>query len=221
MSKAISDPAQRAVMKVDLKQQLKYLYNPSTREAVMANIPDMQFLMVDGTGNPNTSQAYQSGVEALYGVAYTLKFQIKKEQAIDYPVMPLEGLWWAENMQNFSTDNKENWQWTMMIMQPDQVTAKLFEQARQQVKRKKDSPALANVRLQKLHEADAAQIMHLGPYSAEGPTIARLHAFIREQGYRFDGIEQKHHEIYLSDPRRAAPDKMKTVIRQPVTRFPT
>ena len=187
----------------------------------MVDVPDMQFLMVDGTGNPNTSQAYREAIEALYGVAYTLKFQIKKEQAIDYPIMPLEGLWWTEDMQTFSTDNKENWQWTMMIMQPDQVNAKLFEQAREQVKRKKDSSALANTRLQRFHEGAAAQIMHVGPFSAEGPTIARLHAFIREQGYGFDGIEQKHHEIYLSDPRRAAPDKMKTVIRQPVTRFPT
>jgi hypothetical protein len=220
MSKAISGSAQRAVTKVDLRKQLKHLYNPSAKEAVMVDVPDMQFLMVDGTGNPNTSQAYQEAVEALYGVAYTLKFMIKKEQAIDYPVMALEGLWWAEDMQTFSTDNKENWQWTMMIMQPDQVTAKLFEQAREQVKRKKDSPALANMRLQTFHEGDAAQIMHLGPYSAEGPTIASLHAFIREQRYRFDGREQKHHEIYLSDPRRTAPDKMKTVIRQPVIRFP-
>ena len=215
MSKTISDTAQKAVTKLDLRQQLKYLYNPSPKEAAMVTVPDMQFLMIDGTGNPNTSPAYQEAVEALYGVAYTLKFQVKREQAIDYPVMPLEGLWWAEDMQAFSIDNKDDWQWTMMIMQPEQVTAQLFEQAREQVRRKKDSPALANMRLQLFHEGTAAQIMHIGPFSTEGPTIARLHAFIRGQGYRFDGKEQKHHEIYLSDPRRAAPDKMKTVIRQP------
>jgi hypothetical protein len=151
-------------------------------------------------------------------MTHALKFQIKKEQAIDYPVMPLEGLWWTEDMRTFSTDNKENWQWTMMIMQPEQVTAQLFEQAREKIKRKKDSAALANMRLQQFHEGTAAQIMHIGPFSAERPTVARLHAFIREHGYRFDGKEQKHHEIYLSDPRRAAPDKMKTVIRQPVTK---
>jgi hypothetical protein len=221
MNKTISESAQKAVTKVDLRQQLKYLYNPSAKEATIVTVPDMQFLMVDGTGNPNTSQAYQEAVEALYGVSYALKFMIKKEQAIDYPVMALEGLWWTEDMQTFSTDNKENWQWTMMIMRPEQVTAQLFEQARKQVKRKKDSPALAHMRLQNLHEGEAAQIMHLGPFSAEGPTIARLHAFIQEQGYRFDDGEQKHHEIYLSDPRRTAPDKMKTVIRQPVTGITT
>lgn len=218
MSKATSDTAQQAVTKLDLRQQLKSLYHPPASEVVMVNVPDMQFLMVDGTGNPNTSPAYQEALEALYGVAYTLKFQVKKEQAIDYPVMALEGLWWAEDMQAFSIANKEDWQWTMMIMQPDLVTAQLFEQAREQVKRKKDTPALATMRLQRFHEGAAAQIMHIGPYAAEGPTIARVHAFIREQGYRF---AQKHHEIYLSDPRRAAPDKMKTVIRQPVTGVPT
>lgn len=221
MNTTISGTAQQAVTKLDLRQQLKYLYNPSVKDVVMVTVPDMRFLMIDGAGNPNTSPAYQEVLEALYGVAYTLKFQIKKEQAIDYPIMPLEGLWWTEDMQAFGTGKKDDWQWTMMIMQPEQVTAPLFEQAREQVKHKKDTPALANMRLQLFHEGTAAQIMYIGPYADEGPTIARLHAFIREQGYRFDGKEQKHHEIYLSDPRRAAPDKMRTIIRQPVTGIPT
>lgn len=206
-----------SITKMDLKQQLKYLYNPSVREVEIVQVPDMQFLMIDGAGNPNTAQEYQDAVEALYSVAYTLKFQIKKELAIDYPVMPLEGLWWTPDMRTFSVDDKESWLWTMMIMQPSQVTGEQFEQARQQAMKKKPSPALAKLRLKHFHEGTAAQIMHLGPFAAEGPTIARLHAFIHAQGY---DLTQKHHEIYLSDPRRAAPEKMKTIIRQPVKARP-
>ncbi len=212
----MNDSPQKTITKVDLKKQFKHLYNPAAKEAVIVQVPAMQFLMIDGAGNPNTAQEYKDAIEALYGVAYTLKFLIKKEQAIDYPVMALEGLWWTPDMRTFSIDSKENWLWTMMIMQPEEVTAELFARALEQVKKKKDSPALAKMRLEHFHEGIAVQIMHLGPFSAEGPTIAKLHAFIQEQGYEFDGIEQKHHEIYLSDPRRAAPDKMRTVIRQPV-----
>ena len=178
----------------------------------------MAFLMIDGSGNPNTSQEYQQAVEALYGVAYALKFLLKKEQGVDYAVMPLEGLWWTPDIREFSVEHKESWLWTMMIAQPQEVTAALFERAREPVQRKKPSPALTKIRLEPFHEGLAAQIMHLGPYTAEEPTIVRLHAFIREQGFTFDGIRQKHHEIYLSDPRRAAPEKMRTVIRQPMAR---
>jgi hypothetical protein len=217
MSKSVSTSAQRAVAKVDFRKQLRSLYNPSAKDVVVVNVPDMQFLLVDGTGNPNTSQEYQEAVEALYGVAYALKFLIKKELILDYAVMPLEGLWWAPDMREFSVERKESWLWTMMIMQPQEVTATLFERALAQVQHKKTSPALAKMRLEPFHEGLAAQIMHLGPFAAEGPTIARLHAFIREQGYAFDGTQQKHHEIYLSDPRRVAPEKMRTVIRQSMT----
>lgn len=132
-------------------------------------------------------------------------------------VMPLEGLWWVPDMREFSIEHKEAWLWTMMIAQPEEVTMDLFEEAYAQVQRKKPSPALAKLRLQWLCEGRAAQIMHVGPFAAEGPTVARLHAFIREQGYAFDGIEQKYHEIYLSDPRRAAPENMRTVIQQSMT----
>jgi hypothetical protein len=202
--------------KVDLKKRLSHLYNPSATEVAVVEVPALQFLMIDGAGDPNTAQEYKEAIEALYGVAYTLKFLLKKEQGLDYPVMPLEGLWWTPDMREFSAEHKEHWLWTMMIMQPEEVTAAHFEQARAQVQRKKDSPALAKLRLEQFHEGLAAQIMHIGPYAAEAPTIARLHAFIREQGYAFDGTRQKHHEIYLSDPRRAAPEKMKTVLRQPI-----
>jgi hypothetical protein len=214
------DPAstQRTVTKVDLKKQLGYLYNPSAKEVVIVDVPAMQFLMIDGIGDPNTAQDYQEALEALYGIAYTLKFLVKKEQAIDYPVMAPEGLWWTPDMREFSLEHKEAWRWTMMIMQPEVVTVAYFERALEQVRRKKESSALAKLRLEPFHEGLAAQIMHLGPYATEASTIARLHAFIREQGCTFDGRVQKHHEIYLSDPRRAAPEKIRTVIRQAMTR---
>ena len=157
MNKGVSFSTQRTVTKVDLRKQLGHLYNPSAKEAVVVDVPEMPFLMVDGVGNPNTAQEYQEAIEALYGVAYALKFLLKKEQAVDYPVMPLEGLWWAQNMRDFSVDNKEIWQWTMMIMQPEEVTADLFERALAQVKHKKDSPALPKMRLERFHEGLAAR----------------------------------------------------------------
>lgn len=201
--------------KVDLKSQFKDLYQPPLNQVVLVDVPAMNFLMIDGGGDPNTSQDYRDAVEALYGLAYTLKFAIKKQQGVDYPVMALEGLWWTDDMRLFSTDQKEDWKWTMMLMQTEYVTSERFEQARQQVEEKKPSPALARVRLVSFHEGLSAQIMHLGPYSAEGPTIARLHAFIKEQGYL---LRDKHHEIYLGDPRRSSPEKLRTVIRQPIDR---
>ena len=146
-------------------------------------------------------------------MSYALKFMIKKEKEIDYGVMPLEGLWWADDMTQFSVDNKAIWKWTSMIMQPKYVTKDLFKKAIEQVEKKKSLPALPKMRLESFHEGLAAQIMHLGPYSAEGPTIERLHVFIKEKGYELRG---KHHEIYLTDPQRSSPEKMKTVIRQPV-----
>src|SRR5579884_428669 len=183
--------------KVDLKKRLSHLYNPPAKEVVVVEVPAMQFLMIDGAGNPNTAQEYKEAIEALYGVAYALKFLLKKEQGLDYSVMPLEGLWWTPDMREFSAEHKEHWLWTMMIMQPEEVTAAHFEQARaREMQRKKESPALAKLRLERFYEGLAVQIMHVGPYAAEAPTIARLHAFIREQDYAFDGTRQKHHEIY-------------------------
>lgn len=204
--------------KVDRIKQHPDLYKPSAKDVTVVDVPALSFLMIDGAGNPNTSQDYQHAVEALYGVSYAIKFMLKKEQGIDYVVMPLEGLWWVPDMREFSVEHKESWLWTMLLAQPREVTPALFERARAQVQQKKPSAALAQLRLEEIHEGLAAQIMHLGPYAAEGPTVARLHAFIHEHGYTFDGIQQKHHEIYLSDPRRAAPEKMKTIIRQPMTR---
>ena len=200
--------------KFDFKRQLKHLYQPSAKEVSVVDVPEMIFLMIDGQGDPNTSQEYQEAVEALYAVAYQLKFLVKKrDPQLDYVVPPLEGLWWCENMSEFNIDDKDAWEWIAMIAEPEHVTQTVFLEAIEQVKAKKDLPALAKIRLERFHEGLAAQIMHIGPFSAEGPTIDRLHAFVRENGYKLRG---KHHEIYLSDPRRTAPEKLKTVIRQPV-----
>ena len=200
--------------KVDLKKQLKHLYQPSTKEFVVVDVPPMQFLMIDGHGDPNTAQEYQDALEALYAVAYTLKFTSKKVLEMDTVVPPPEGLWWAEDMDVFTaSSDKGTWDWTMMIMQPEWVTQEMFEEAVAQVEKKKNPPALPRLRLETYDEGLAVQIMHIGSYDAEGPTIARMHAFIAENGYEPAG---KHHEIYLSDPRRTAPEKTKTVLRQPI-----
>ena len=200
--------------KIDFKKELRHLYNPSVKEIVVVDVPRMSFLMVDGQGDPNTSQEYKDAVEALYALAYALKFMVKKGKAgIDYAVMPLEGLWWADDMTQFRAENKHIWKWTAMIMQPEYVSEDLFNLALERVEKKKKLPALSKTRFESLQEGLSAQIMHIGPYSAEGPTIERLHAFAKEKGCRLRG---KHHEIYLSDPRRSAPEKMKTVIRQSI-----
>lgn len=198
--------------KLDLKKSLKFLYQPSAKEVVQVDVPPMKFLMIDGQGDPNTSPEYAQAIEALFSVSYTLKFMVKKGAlTIDYGVMPLEGLWWADDMSVFTSNDKARWQWTMMIMQPDFVPDELILEAIQ-VARKKDLPALEQVRLERFTEGRCAQILHIGPFSEEGQTIARVHQFIDERSVR----RGKHHEIYLSDIRRAAPEKWRTVIRHPM-----
>ena len=200
--------------KLDYKKKLKHLYKPSAQAVAIVDVPEMLFLMIDGQGDPNTSQAFSDAVETLYTVSYALKFMIKKsELGIDYGVMPLEGLWWVEDMSLFDVTKKEDWNWTAMIMQPEHVTKDLFAEACEQVRKRKDPAALPLLRLQTFHEGKAAQTLHMGPFSEEGPTIQRVHDFIRDSGSTPSG---KHHEIYLSDTRRAAPEKWKTVIRQPM-----
>ena len=200
--------------KFDVKKELKHLYQPSAKEFSVVDVPEMNFLMIDGRGDPNTSREYQEAMEALYAVAYQLKFAVKgRDPRLDFVVAPLEGLWWAEDMSDFLSGNKDAWLWTAMIYQPEQVTQELFQEAVQQVKEKKDPIALPLLRLEPYHEGLAVQILYFGPWAGEGPAIKRLHAFARDQGYQIRG---KHHEIYLSDPRRIAPEKLRTVIRQPV-----
>ncbi len=199
--------------KLDLKKTLKYLYEPSAKAFSVVDVPLMNFIMIDGHGNPNTSAEYAESLQALYTAAYTLKFKIKKELAVDYPVMASEGLWWTDDMREFSAARKEDWNWTMMIMQPEIVTPQLFAQAVEEGMKKKGNPALSRLRLESYHEGLATQILYFGPYADEGPTIVRLHQHIEESGHVRFG---KHHEIYLGDPRRVAPEKLRTVIRQPM-----
>jgi len=199
--------------KIDFKKELKHLYRPSAKKFVVVDVPPMNFLMIDGHGDPNTAQEYADAVEALYAVAYALKFMSKKEKGMDYVVPPIEGLWWVENMEEFTTQDKSAWDWTMMIMQPEWVTQEMFEEALRQVEKKKNPPALSKLRLVAYHEGLSVQIMHIGPYDVEAPTIASMYAFIDRNGYQPAG---KHHEIYLGDPRKVAPEKLKTVLRQPI-----
>jgi hypothetical protein len=200
--------------KVDVKKELKSLYQPPSKEVVRVDVPNMNFLMVDGEGDPNTSQRFNEAVETLYTLSYTLKFMVKKgAEAIDYGVMPLEGLWWSEDMSAFTVGDKSKWKWTMMIMQPSYVTQDLVDAASIEVKKKKNPVALPKARFEAFSEGSVAQTMHIGPFSDEGPAIARVHAFIAGCGCNRSG---KHHEIYLSDIRKANPQKWKTVIRQPM-----
>ena len=199
--------------KLDLKKQYRQLYLPSAKECSVVDVPELKFLMIDGHGDPNTSDEYREALEALYAMSYTLKFLSKQKEDIDYVVMALEGLWWTDDMADFSEDDKSAWSWTSMIMQPSHLTADHVEAAAEQVRSKKNPPALDKVRFEPFREGLSVQIMHIGPYAEEAPTIARLHRFAGDNGYQ---LRDKHHEIYLSDPRRAAPEKLRTVIRQPV-----
>ena len=200
--------------KIDYKKEFKHLYQPSTKEVAVVDVPQMNFLMIDGKGDPNTSQAFQDAVAALYSLAYALKFMIKKGVVgKDYSVMPLEGLWWVDDMAQFSVEKKDEWQWTLMIMQPELVTRELFEEAVEEVRKKKNPVALSNIRFESFLEGKAAQILYIGPFAEEGPIIEKIHTFITEKGCHRSG---KHHEIYLSDMRKTAPEKLKTIIRQPM-----
>jgi hypothetical protein len=203
--------------KIDFKKEWKHLYNPPKTKFTIVEVPDMQFLMVDGHGDPNTVQEYQDAIEALYGVAYKLKFISKKNLERDYVVPPLEGLWWAEDMETFSTArDKSQWDWTMMIMVPEWITVEMFANAVAQVREAKNPLSLDKVRLEQYHEGLSVQIMHVGSFDDEGSVLAEMHSeFIPDNGYVVDG---KHHEIYLSDFRKVSPEKLKTVLRQPVSK---
>ena len=196
--------------KVDLKKELRGLYS-ARRAPELIEVPPLTYLMADGGGDPSGPE-YSSVVESLYGVAYSLKF-LAKAEGDDFVVMPLQGLWWADDMDAFLEGSRDDWRWTMMILQPAVVDENMVATAIEQVAAKKDLPVLDRVRLEVYEEGAAAQLMHIGPYSEEAPNIERLHRFIEDSGKQRRGL---HHEIYLSDPRRAAPEKMKTIIRQPV-----
>jgi hypothetical protein len=201
--------------KTDYKKVLKEFYTPSGKGFSIVTVPPLNYLMVDGRGDPNKSPAYADAVEALYSVAFALKFMAKKTLEQDYTVMPLEGLWWSHDNSHFVTNEREAWEWTMMIMQPDMITKAMVQSGIESSRKKKPLDALDALRLERYDEGEAAQILYTGAYTDEGETIARLHQFIHDNGYEPTG---KHHEVYLSDPRRVAAEKLKTVLRQPIQR---
>lgn len=201
--------------KYDIKRDLKPYYAPkNTTEWALVDVPAQQFIAVDGHGDPNTSDAYARAVEALYAVAYTLKFVSRRTLDRDFVVGPLEGLWWSDRPETFVTRDKDAWSWRMLISQPGWITEDLVEEARRTALAKKGLPAIGAVRRVTLHEGTSAQLLHIGPYDDEGPALARLHdEYLAAHGLRMCG---HHHEIYLGDPRRAAPGRLRTILRQPV-----
>lgn len=205
---------------LDLRKQWKHLYTPSARKVELVDVPEFKFAMLDGRIEPgqapDTSPGFAEAIGALYSIAYTLKFmsKLRREDPIDYPVMALEGLGWAESGQ-FDIAVKDNWAYTLMIMQPDHITAAMFAEALAQAAQKKPNPALGRLRLESFREGLSVQTLHIGPYATEPATLARLHGWAAENGYRLTG---KHHEIYGGDPRRGDPEKLKTVLRYGVGR---
>lgn len=200
--------------KYDVKRAYRELYAPSAREFTLVDVPPMRYLAVDGHGDPNTAAEYAEAVEALFSVAYAVKFRSRKELGRDFVVAPLEGLWRADDPAAFVARDKSAWDWTLLIAQPDWIDEALVAEAVAAARAKGDRPALALVRLRELHEGPSAQILHIGSYDDETPTLARLHdEWMPQHGLTFAG---DHHEIYLSDARRTAPEKLRTILRQPV-----
>lgn len=208
------------IKKLDLKQKYKNLYISSAKTPALVTVPDFLFVRLDGAiekgFEPGNSPAFAQAMEALYGFAYTLKFasKLRKKNPIDFPVMALEGLWWVEDG-IFDINVKDNWFYTVQIMQPPHITPEMFDEARAKLKGKHENPALDRVRLEHFEEGLCVQMTHIGPYATEPATIEKMQTFARAQGYAF---QHKHHEIYLGDPRRAKPEKLKTVLRHPVTK---
>lgn len=198
--------------KIDFKKKLKALYLPSNKDFVLVDVPEMQFVMIDGAGAPE-GEAYTRAVQWLFSTIYPIKFIAKKKLGKDFVAPPLEGLWWADDLNAFIDGARDNWKWRMMIVTPDWVDADMFEEGVAKAQKKLgDRPE--SLRLEKFHEGLSVQIMHIGSYADEASTIARMHKeFIPANGLVENG---HHHEIYLSDPRRVPPEKLKTVLRQPV-----
>ncbi|MDT8716809.1 GyrI-like domain-containing protein [Clostridium sp. 19966] len=207
--------------KFDYKKEFKDLYLPKVRPSLV-NVPSMNFIMLDGKGDPN-GEEYQAAIPALYSVAFTIKMSrnpfIRKEDYFDYVVPPLEGLWWIEGKE-FSFDKRENWLWTSMIRQPEFVTEEIFKAALEECKNKKPEIDLSGVRFEAFNEGDCVQMLHVGPYSAEPASLGTMRKYMEENNLKdATGKIRKHHEIYLSDPRRTASDSLKTVLRHPVEKI--
>jgi DNA-binding PadR family transcriptional regulator len=198
--------------KKDYKIVYKALYNPG-KDPEVVDVPEFNFLMIDGIGDPNTAQSYQDAVGALYKLAYAIRFHMRDAQGLDFGVMPLEGLWWVDDLADFSYDDKSGWHWTMMIMQPEGVTAEIIEAIREQVRNKHNPPRLDAIRFEAYHEGTSVQMMHHGPYADEPSNIAKMDAYMAENGYQ---AHMKHHEIYLKNPNRTKPENLLTVLRHPV-----
>jgi hypothetical protein len=199
--------------KIDLKQGLIQLYSASPQEPSFINAPRLHFLMLDGRGDPDTGPEFRQAVEALFSVSYALQ-SLVKDQGLDYEVMPLEGLWWADEPDAFPNRDKNQWRWTLMIRQPEIVTSELVDRAKGRVRENNKLPFLDNLRFSAWCEGEAVQILHVGLFFEAPAAIARLQAFIKERGYQACG---ELHEIYLSDPLRTPPARFRTIIRQPVT----
>jgi hypothetical protein len=199
--------------KLDLRKEMREYYRPPVGEVVVIRVPKMRFIMVEGKGAPEGS-SFQRAIQTLYGLAFTIKFGAKKTLGKDFPVMPLEGLWWTKGG-GFDMKKREDWLWTLMIMQPSLVTKGMFSKAEEELRQKREPSTIEHAGLETFDEGLCVQTMHVGPYSTEAETIAKLEEFAREKGCRMTG---KHHEIYLGDPRRAAPSKLRTVIRHQVGR---
>ena len=189
------------------------LYRGKAGKPEIVDVPTAMFLMLDGQGDPNTSPGYAQAIQALYSAAYTVKFALKKAGLSDERVPPLEGLWWGAEQENFTAATKDSWCWTMMIRLPEAASPELVDEALRDVATRRPELPISALRVESFAEGRAAQVLHLGPYAEEHPTIMALHAFVAEQGLHLRG---RHHEIYLGDPRRAAPAKLKTLLRQPV-----
>lgn len=200
--------------KIDLKKNRPSLYRASASKVEIIEVPALQYIACGGLGDPNISTEYQAIIGALFTLAYAIKFIIKKGPlGIDYGVMPLEGLYWLKDGEKFDIEDKSNWNWKLMIMQPEFVDSALFQQAMEKSRAKIPESLQEKITQEDFCEGAAAQILHVGPYAKEGPTIETLHSYIEKQNYSFNGA---HHEIYLSDPQRAAQENLKTIIRQPV-----
>jgi hypothetical protein len=199
-----------AATKIDLKRQYKALYAAPPGQVQILDVPKLRFIMVDGVGDPSQG-AFQSAVQTLYNLAYTVKFGLKKAKSIEFPVMALEGLWSTNPQGGFDSVQREKWQWTLMIMQPNVVTADVVREAVEEIRRK--GKPLGDFRLDEFQEGLAAQILHVGPYSTESSSIEKIRDYMKENNYSPNG---RHHEIYLGDPRRAAPSKLRTILRQPI-----
>ncbi len=203
-------------MKIDLKKQIPTYAAPRGRFEIVT-VPPMRYLAIDGAGDPNISRAYADALATLYPVAYALKFLSKSELDRDYVVMPLEGLWWSDDMATFTAAHDKNrWLWTAMILVPDWLDDPRVDVAVERVRAKGGAPAIEALRVEALDEGLCVQTLHVGPYDAEGPVLESMHDdFIPANGLRMTG---RHHEIYFGDPRRTAPEKLRTILRQPVER---